>query len=164
MGRVGERQSKREGEGEGGTECNGGAPLPELLVAVSTMGVSSFASAAPLAVRANWYAGRGFGRIGAVVGFAVSLDASGNKARERGLEGLGIDTSIATIDVSLRGDTVGSMSSMNDGEENDGEEKPLATEKLLLRLRRGGVRAGGTAAVRSAVDGSFVTSARTVLV
>jgi len=159
MGRVGERQSKHEGEGEGGTECNGGAPLPELLVAVSTMGVSSFASAAPLAVRANWYAGRGFGRIGAVVGFAVSLDASGNKARERGLEGLGIDTSIATIDVSLRGDTVGSMSSMNDG-----EEKPLATEKLLLRLRRGGVRAGGTAAVRSAVNGSFVTSARTVLV
>jgi hypothetical protein len=47
----------------------------------------------------------------------VSVDALGNEARGLGLGGLGIDTSIATVDVSLRGDTVGSVSSTNDGEE-----------------------------------------------
>jgi hypothetical protein len=54
------------------------------------------------------------------------------------------------------GPTAVSRSGVREAAKTEGITSPL----LSLRLRRGGVRAGGTAAVRAAVDESFVTSVR----
>ena len=109
------------------------------------------ASALRLASNASLNAGRGFGRspdavgagtAAAAIGLACGVDDGVGELAENENEG-------KPISISERGTPEGKSPKMED-----------VSGLLSLRLRRGGVLAGGTTAVRVAVDESFITSVR----
>jgi hypothetical protein len=109
------------------------------------------ASALRLASNASINAGRGFGRFPDDVGTGTGVVAIGPAGGVRNGAG---ETA------KNENDGMGPMPVSRSGVREAAKREGITGALLSLRLRRGGVLAGGTAAVRAAVEESFVTSMR----
>ena len=151
-------KSAAGGDGDPGNGDATRESISKLAISLAAVSAAS-ASACALAINAMVYAGRGCGREGA----GPSLSAAGGDG-DRG-NGDATRESVSKLAISLAAVSAASASAcalainaMVYAGRGCGRER--AGPELSLRLRRGGVPAGATSAVRAADDGSFVTSTR----